>query len=135
MKFEVNSTIGHVIAGTSTYGSGMKQLHSPGRIFVDSKGILYVADIDNSRIQRFMPGNRNGTTVISMEDLTDFLMDQDGHFYLAIKSENVIRKLENNVIELLQQPTRIHFGSDGSIYVLHKDNGIIEKFQIMNNIC
>jgi hypothetical protein len=143
MKFEVNSTIGHVIAGTSIYGSGMKQLHSPGTIFVDSKGILYVADIDNSRIQKFMPGNRSGTTVISMEDLTDFIMDQDGQFYVTIKSEKVIRRIKKkskidtkeNIIEFLHQPTRIHFGIDGSIYVLHKDNGTIEKFQIMNNIC
>jgi len=143
MKFEFNSTIGRVIAGTYTYGSGMKQLNSPGRIFVDSNGILYVADIDNSRIQRFVPGDRNGITVMSVDGLTDFIIDQDENFFVMIKSENIVKRIEKNsmnstrknVIEFLNQPIKLHFGIDGSIYVLNEGIANIEKFQIMNNIC
>jgi len=36
-----------------------------------------MADINNSRIERFIPGNRNGSTVISIEGLTDFIMGQE----------------------------------------------------------
>ena len=143
MKFDVNSTVGRVIAGTYTYGSGIKQLNSPGTIYVDSNGILYVADINNSRIQRFVPGDRNGNIVMSVEGLTDFIMDQDENFFVTIKSENIVKRIEKNsmnsigknVIEFLNQPIKLHFGIDGSIYVLNEGIGNIQKFQIMNNIC
>ena len=136
MKFEANSTIGRVIAGTSTFGSGMQQLHSPGTILVDSQGMLYVADVGNSRIQAFQVGNRNGHTKISMEGLSDFMMDEDGQFYVAIESENVIKRTNGeNIIRFVNQPRRIRFAIDGSIYVLNQGNSTIQKFQIINNIC
>jgi hypothetical protein len=93
-KFEVNSIIRRVIAATDTYVSGIKQFNSPRTIFVDSKGILYVVDIDNSRIQRFIPGNPNGTTVISIEGLTHFIMDQEGNVFFTIKPENIVATIE-----------------------------------------
>jgi len=79
MKFQVNSTIGHVIACNYTYGS-------PQIIFVNSNGILHVANIDNSRIQRLIFGNRNGTTVMSMHE--------DENFFVTIKSENILKRIE-----------------------------------------
>lgn len=144
MKFEVNNTIGRVIAGTYTFGSGSKQLNSPGKIFIDANGILYVADIDNSRIQTFTPGNRNGTTILTMNGLTDFIMDEDKNLFVMIKSKNIVKRIdkkklmnntENNIIEFLNQPIRIHFGIDGSIYILNQSTNNVLKFQIINNIC
>ncbi|UJR14291.1 hypothetical protein I4U23_001281 [Adineta vaga] len=139
MKFEVNSTIGRVIAGTYTTGSESKQLNSPRTIFTNSKGILYVADIDNSRIQRFISGNRNGTTALSIKHLTDFLIDENENYFILIQSKNLIQRIDNNsrenIITNLNQPIRMHFGKDGSIYVLNKGNQTIQKFQIQNNIC
>jgi len=104
-KFEVNSIIRRVIAATDAYVSGIKQFNSPRTIFVDSKGILYVVDIDNWRIHRFIPGNRIGTTVISAEGLTNFIIDQEGNFILTIKPENILITIQaksmNNTKKML----------------------------------
>ena len=137
MKFEINNTIGRVVAGSTTFGSDMNQLYLPGTILVDSQGMLYVADTGNSRIQRFTPGDRNGMPVMFVANLNDFIMDQDGHFFVTIKSENVLRRMDRdgNVTEFLDQPTRMRFAIDGSIYVLNQGNRTIQRFQIMNNIC
>jgi hypothetical protein len=80
---------------------------------------------------------------MSVQGLTDFIMDQDGNFYITIQSENIVKMMtkksmnhtNKNVIEFLNQPTRLHFGTDGSIYVLNEGDKDIQKFQIMNNIC
>ncbi len=52
-----------------------------------------MADIDNSRVQRFITVNRDGTTVISMEGLTDFIMHQEGYFIFTSKSENILKTI------------------------------------------
>lgn len=135
MKFEFNNKIGRIIAGTYTSGSGIKQLNSPGKIFVDKNGILYVADIDNSRIQQFSSGNRHGKTILSVDGLTDFIMDEDENLFVMIKSKNLVKRNEKNIIEFLNQPIRMHFGIDGSIYILEENIQNIKKFQIMDNIC
>ncbi len=101
-----------------------------------------MADIDNSRVQRFITVNRDGTTVISMEGLTDFIMHQEGNFIFTTKSENILKTIENksmnnrkkNVIEFLNQRKRLHFDIDDSIYLLNEDNETIQKYQIMNHI-
>jgi len=43
-----------------------------------------MADINNSRIRRFIPINRNGTTVISIEGLTNFIMGQEYGYRITI---------------------------------------------------
>ena len=143
MKFEANSTVGHVIAGTYTTGSNSKELSLPRTIFADSEGVLYVADTANSRIQRFVLNDRNGTTVVTADGLTDFLTDQDENYFLLIQSKNLLQIMNvksgkeslTNVITNLNQPTRIRFGKDGSIYVLNEGDHIIQKFEVRNNNC
>ncbi|MGQ4828401.1 hypothetical protein ACQ10I_19535, partial [Enterococcus faecalis] len=39
------------------------QLKNPSGIFVDSKGAIYIADTDNDRIQKWLPGDSIGVTV------------------------------------------------------------------------
>ncbi|CAF0739542.1 unnamed protein product [Adineta ricciae] len=143
MKFEANSTVGQVIAGTYTTGSNRKELNLPRTVFTDSEGVLYVADTANSRIQQFVPNDRNGTTVVTADGLTDFLTDQDENYFLLIQSKNLLQIMNvksgqastTNVITNLNQPTRIRFGKDGSIYVLNEGDHIIQKFEIRNNNC
>ncbi|CAF1271665.1 unnamed protein product [Adineta ricciae] len=55
------------IAGSNLgyYGSDENYLDSPYDAFVDKNGILYVADSDNYRVQRFLPDTTSGTTVVT----------------------------------------------------------------------
>ncbi|CAF1676606.1 unnamed protein product, partial [Didymodactylos carnosus] len=66
VKWEKNSTNGTLIAGvTGEYGDDSTHLDFPHGIYVDfDYDALYVADINNNRIQRFHPiGNLTGETV------------------------------------------------------------------------
>ena len=58
---------GTTIAGSNLgyYGSGENYLDSPYDAFVDKNGTLYVADSDNYRVQRFLPGSTSGTTIVA----------------------------------------------------------------------
>ena len=143
MKFDVNQTVGRVMAGSYTYGSQAKQLESPRTIWVDQQGRLYVADIDNSRIQQFLPGNRNGTTLVTLDGLTDFIVDADGTLFVSVGSEKTIRRMRKiganfsteKIMESLDLPSRLRFGYDGSIYVLEENKKRVRKYQIIDNSC
>ena len=143
MKFQFNTTVGHVIAGTSRSGSAANQLDLPQTILLDADENLYVADIDNSRIQKFSLGQRNGKTIASIAELIDFTMDTNGDLYVLTQSDNTIQRIrqmsmyrnKENIIRSVQQSSRIHFGFDGSIYVLNEKKKSIDKFEIINNHC
>ncbi|CAF0921761.1 unnamed protein product [Adineta ricciae] len=47
------------------YGSDENYLDSPYDALIDKNGMLYVADSDNCRVQRFLPGSTSGTTVVN----------------------------------------------------------------------
>lgn len=60
----VGSVLGTTVAGvTSTAGSLPSQFNGPTSIFVDSIGSIYITDSLNYRVQKWIPGQMNGTTV------------------------------------------------------------------------
>ena len=65
MKFTRNVTNAVILAGTGSAGSGSNQLNTPFGIYFDEiNSYLYVADHNNSRIQRYHVGvSTNGTSV------------------------------------------------------------------------
>ncbi len=56
-----NST-GITVAGT-ILGNASDQLNDPSDVVVDYEYNLYIADRKNNRIQKYLYGSRNGTTV------------------------------------------------------------------------
>lgn len=44
------------VAGGYGAGSGAQSLYYPHGIYVDNTGVLYVADLNNHRIQKWYPG-------------------------------------------------------------------------------
>ena len=54
---------GITVAGGNGQGQGANQLFLPVGIYIDVHGNLYVADLDNNRIQEWPPGATSGTTV------------------------------------------------------------------------
>ena len=80
-----------VVAGNGTRGLGPNMLSQPRGIFVDSNFTLFVADCANNRVQRFLFGELNGTTVagdyasgnITLLCPTDVMLDMDGYLFIV----------------------------------------------------
>ncbi len=67
MKWPVGATQGIAVAGGNGQGNAANQLDFPMCVFVDEVneiGALYICDMYNNRIQKWLPGAVNGTTVI-----------------------------------------------------------------------
>jgi len=65
------NTIGMTVAGTSgVVGNGSNQLYNPWGLALTSENTLYVADRYNHRVQRYLRGSLNGTTVAGQANAT-----------------------------------------------------------------
>jgi hypothetical protein len=86
-----NSTLPKAIAGDGNAGSNSYQLHQPHGIFVDEYFSLYIADHDNNRIQQFVHGVQNGTTIVggspsvgcTIMGPTSVMFDEDGYLFIS----------------------------------------------------
>ena len=86
-----NSTIVSTVAGNGTGGSTSALLANPQGIFVSIDFHLYVADCSNDRIQLFLFGQRNGTTVagrgangsIDLDCPLGRVLDHSGYLFIA----------------------------------------------------
>jgi len=97
MKWAPGATNGTLVAGGNGFGTAANQLSDPETIFVDQQGNLYVSDLHNGtlRIQKFTPGETNGTTVFSYTssddlDASSFYVDCSGNLYLAGENHSAI---------------------------------------------
>ena len=52
-----------LVAGGNGQGAATNQLDFPGGIYIDAAGNVYVSDVGNNRVQKFVPGATNGVTV------------------------------------------------------------------------
>ena len=63
-KLLYNTTTPTVVAGTAgTRSSGSNQLNYPQGVYLDRNSNLYVTDYYNYRVQKFVNGSTNGTTI------------------------------------------------------------------------
>jgi sugar lactone lactonase YvrE len=63
VKFYPNNGIGVILAGASGQGSRADQFNQPYGNFIDGNETLFVADYGNDRVQMWLAGATNGTTV------------------------------------------------------------------------
>ena len=105
MKYEINDTVGTVVAGTGMPGNGPTELNEPKGVAVDQMGAVIVADSDNYRIQRFPLGSLVGTTI-------------------AANSSN----------NLLGQTRDLHIDVNNAVYVTDSDYSRIVKYYPNNGI-
>lgn len=61
-----SATNGITVAGGNGIGTAANQLYDPSCIFLDSRGNLYVDDMENARIQEFPPGSTGATNGITV---------------------------------------------------------------------
>ena len=151
------SNVTIVVAGTGAGGSSPNQLNHPWGIFVHVDFDLYVADALNNRIQRFRPGELNGTTVagqgiangLPLAHPTDVILDGDGYLYITDNDNHrIVRAGTSNfqciagcggspgsTASQLKKAYSLRFDSQGNIYVADEFNARIQKFMVLRNSC
>ena len=90
-----NST-GLTVAGVSTVsGTDNMHLNRPLDLALDYQGTMFIADINNHRIQKYVRGSRNGTTVAGFGNGTSstspnglnvpvhVIVDDEGNLYIT----------------------------------------------------
>ena len=140
------------VAGTGCSGSASNKLASPFGIFVDLSFNLFVADNNNDRIQRFQPGNSNGTTVagngttgtINLSHPTHVVLDGNGYLFIVDSGNNrivrsgpsgfrcVVGCLHGSgpAADQLSSPQTMSFDTYGNIWVADYNNNRVQKFLI-----
>ena len=146
-----NST---TVAGNGSAGSLPWMLNQPRGIFVDHDFSLYVADCSNDRIQFFLSGKRNGTTLVDNRTITlncpsGVVLDADGLLYIVDGDHHRILTVGPNgyrcilgcpglpgtAMNRLDGPRSISFDSYGNIYVIDRKNSRLQKFLIIPTSC
>ena len=144
------------VAGNGTQGFAANMLNHPSGIFVNNNLDLYVADTVNNRIQQFVSGQLNGTTVagreaggtIELNQPHGVLLDAEGFLFILDNGNNRIVGSGPNGFRCLvgcygmgsgssqlNYPTTISFDSYGNMFVADWRNSRIQKFLLTSNSC
>ena len=145
------------VAGTGVDGSSSSQLKLPWGIFVDTNFDLYVADTGNHRIQRFRPGQLNGTTVaglgtpsnLTLNNPTDVILDGNGYMYIADNDHHRVVRVgpadyrciagcnggPGSNSSQLYKSYSLRFDTIGNMYVADEFNHRIQKFLFLVDSC
>jgi NHL repeat len=142
------------VAGNGIRGSGTYTLNQPRGIFVDSNFSLFVTDCGNNRIQRFLRGELNGTTVagnsasgtIALSCPTEVILDMDGYLFIVDHYQyrivgsgpqgfRCILGCSNVPGVALNLPHSLAFDSDGNLFVLEQGAARIQKFLFEPSSC
>ncbi|CAF1184234.1 unnamed protein product [Adineta ricciae] len=162
-KWSPETNIPIVVAGKEDYsGSSSNNLNSPEGVYVDSiRNAIYVADYGNNRVQKWVIGASNGTTIAglssgeagsdkeSLNRPTSVWVDDETQVIYVADSQNqrIQRWLYNSSIgetiagglgtgdKLTQfdQPDDIAFDNDGNLYVCDRFNERVMMFSIIDN--
>lgn len=146
-----------VVAGIGLPGNASDMLYNPRGIFVDTDFNLYVADCNNNRIQLFLSGQLNGTTVAIVGsdgtftltcptevvlDGEDYLFVVDSHNHRILGSgPNGFRcivgctGINGSAADELSRPHSFNFDSYGNLFVIEFENNRLQKFSLSSNSC
>ena len=146
-----------IVAGKGTGGNTSDMLNGSRGIFVDRNLDLYVADCYNDRVQRFLDGESNGTTVagngatgtMPLHLPADVILDADGHLFIVEYGNHRIvasgtygfrcivgcTGASGTTPDKLNNPASLSFGSVGDLFVTDGSNGRVQRFLIARNFC
>lgn len=107
LRWVVNATTWTLIAGSANGQSGFTSilLNNPTDLIFDYMGNLYVADSSNNRIQFFLSGQFNGTTIAGITGVSantantlyspqSMALDSNLNLYVADSWNNRIQKIQ-----------------------------------------
>jgi sugar lactone lactonase YvrE len=127
---------GRLLASWGMPGKGEGQFHLPHSIAFDDKGLLYVADRANKRIQIFTPEGAFQGQWTGMGGPNDISRGRDGNFYIAEQEENggpahvCVRDGQGNVLARMESRHVHGIGVDskGDIYAGLTQDRSVDKF-------
>ena len=144
-------------AGKSCRGSTSDKLDGPTGIFVDVDFKLYVADYKNDRVQLFLPGQVNATTVagtgapgtITLSNPGYVVLDHDGYLFIVDSGNNRIvasgpdgfrciigcSGIAGTAPDQLNSPQSMAFDSFGNIWVPGDFVPRVQKFILDTSSC
>ncbi|CAF3633133.1 unnamed protein product [Rotaria sp. Silwood1] len=146
--FNGNHTAGVLIAGNNVAGSTPYQLNSPWGIYVDANYTLYIADYGNHRIQKWIAGAVNATTVAGVSGVagswsyelhypTAITFDQYNYMYIMDSGNNRIQRWWPGSIygvtvasASLYNPRGMAFDTSGNLVVVDESYHRIVLFPV-----
>ena len=157
IKFAAGSVMGksgEIVAGGNRAGSAANQLDKPTDIVLDSLGNMFIADYENSRIQKWLTGGSDGSTVAGGNGIGGALNQLSYPWSLSIfNSDLYIAENENNSVvkwvadanegtilagnngsgnnaNQFNDPYGVALDSKGNLYVSDGDNHRVQKWLI-----
>jgi gliding motility-associated-like protein len=122
-----------VVAGGNGTGNALNQFNNPYSIFLDKAGNVFVADQNNNRILKFLPGSNSSTNGIVVAGGTSganggsgpaqlntpmsVFVDDAGYIYVADFANGRIQKFPPNSGYSTPGVTVAKYGMDGPSYV------------------
>ncbi|CAF4018008.1 unnamed protein product [Adineta steineri] len=141
---------------SGTAGVGASQLNAPYVLRLDSSNALYIADMNNNRIQKWIIGNSSGVTVAGQADGTSgatsttlnapvgFAIDSSNNLYIADRSNYRVMYWANGASSgsmiagtgstgsannQLNNPNAIErVSSSGTLYISDRENQRIMQY-------
>ena len=156
-SLNMSSNTTTLVAGNGSSGSSASLLNSPRGILVTISFDLYVADCGNNRVQLFLSGQLNATTLAGNGASGMIVLNcpvaitLDGNGYLFIVDQNNHRVVgsglggfrcivgcsgqNGSASSQLQSPRSLTFDTDGSLMVGDWGNARVQKFVLASQRC
>jgi sugar lactone lactonase YvrE len=141
------------VAGGNGVGSDPNQFYSPYSVYVDINGNIFVADLQNHRIQKWTPGATQGITVAGGNGYgsaanqlyfpNSVYVDRNGNIFVADGNNHRIQKWtpgatqgitvaggngQGSVANQLNLPVGVFIDYNENIFVADRDNHRIQKW-------
>ncbi|MDB5244002.1 MAG: hypothetical protein JWP57_4628, partial [Spirosoma sp.] len=149
-----NDTTIQTVAGGNGFGPEPNRVATPSGVFVDRDMTVYVADSANHRIQKWLPGAREGITVAGnpegrpgnganeLDSPSGVFVDELGAIYVADTRNHRIQKWpsgptsgttiaggsKGSGANQLNSPSGVYVDGDGAVYVADQGNDRIQMF-------
>ena len=136
------SASGTLIAGLANgvNGNNSSALHCPSSVYIDRNSTAYIADTYNNRVQKWLFGATEGTTVASIGFPADVFVDS--YDILYVSSDGSIHRYYPNSTssDIVASVTGglsfgFRFDMNNDLYVTEYFKGVLKKFALVNSTC
>ena len=154
-KGEIGKGEGTIVAGGNGEGNKLNQLNYPTFIFIDRQETVYVSDLDNHRVMKWLKGAKEGIVVAGgqgegnhlnqLSSPMGLIVNEVGDVYVADYGNNRIMcwslgSKEGYIVvggngegegsNQLNLPSGLSFDVENNLYVVDQSNHRIQQFSV-----